>query len=82
MRFAHATAVGLLSWYLMVPTSAPTSGEANAAPAPTASIWDSYKTLEACEADRRSLQDDPVIGPQMSAAQCLAAPASSPSPTK
>ena len=83
VKLTHAIALGLMGWYLMVPTSAPTSGEANAAPSPTtASIWDTYKTLEACEADRHSLQDDPVIGPRMSAARCIAAAEPSPAPKK
>jgi hypothetical protein len=82
VKFTHAAALGLMSWYLMVPNSAPTSGEANAAPSPTASVWDTYKTLEACEADRRSLQDDPVVGGRMSVARCLEAPDASPAPKK
>ena len=80
MKLTHAVTLGLLGWYLMVPTSAPTSGEANAAPSPTASLWDSYKTLDACEAERRSLQDDPVVGPRMAAAQCIQSPEASPAP--
>jgi len=82
VKLTHAVALGLLGWYLMVPTSAPTSGEANAAPSPTASIWDTYKTLEACEAERQSLQDDPVVGSRMLAARCLAQPEASPAPKK
>ena len=61
----------LAGWCLMVPTSAPTSGEANAAPSPTMSIWNTYKSREACESDRQSLIDDPVVGPRMTAAQCV-----------
>jgi len=67
----HHAALLAMSWYLLVPTTAPTSGEANAAPSPTASIWNTYKSHAACEADRQSLLDDPVIGARMVAAKCL-----------
>jgi len=70
MKLHHA-AILVMGWYLLVPTSAPTSGEANAAPSPTASIWNTYKSRAACEAERRSLIDDPVIGERMAAAKCL-----------
>ena len=71
MRLRHCAALALLGWYLLLPTTPPQSGEANAAPSPTASIWNTYKTREACEQDRLLYLNDPVIGPRMKAAQCV-----------
>jgi hypothetical protein len=69
MKPRHAAALVLVGWYLMVPATASKSGTAEAGPAP--SIWGSYKTREACEQDRQSLVDDPVVGERMKAAKCL-----------
>ena len=64
MKPRHAAALVLVVWYLMVPATASKSGTAEAGPAP--SIWGSYKTREACEQDRQSLVDDPVVGNESS----------------
>jgi hypothetical protein len=73
MKFRNAAALALIGWYLLLPASAPESGTANAGPLPTASVWGLYKTSDACEQERRSLFDDPVVGPRMKAAKCVRA---------
>jgi hypothetical protein len=74
MRSQYLSALAVLTWYLVLPTTAPQSGDANAAPSPTISIWNTYKTREACEQDRLLYVDDPVIGARMKVAQCVTAP--------
>jgi hypothetical protein len=74
MRLHQLSVLALLGWFLMLPTTPPQSGDANAAPSPTVSIWNTYKTREACEQDRQLYLDDPVIGPRMHAARCVSAP--------
>ena len=69
MKVRHAAMLALVGWYLMLPATAPQSGAANASPSP--SIWDSYKTREACEQERAILVNDPVIGERMRAGICL-----------
>jgi hypothetical protein len=71
MRLNHFPVLALLGWLLMLPTTPPHSGDANAAPSPTVSIWNTFKTREACEQERRLYLDDPVIGPRMQAATCV-----------
>ena len=69
MKPCHAAALALVVWSLTVPATASKSGTVEAGPAP--SIWGSYKTREACELERQSLVDDPVVGERMKAAKCL-----------
>ena len=82
LKLHQAAMLVLAGWYLMVPSTAPTSGEANAAPSPTTFIWNTYKSREACETDRQSLSDDPVVGSRMTAAKCVQMSTDSHSQTK
>jgi hypothetical protein len=69
MKLHHAAMLALVGWYLMLPATAPQSGAANASPSP--SIWNSYKTREACEQERASLVNATVVGAPMKPAVCL-----------
>ena len=78
MTLLHFSGLALLAWLLILPTTAPHSGDANAAPSPTVSIWNTFRSREACEQERRLYLDDPVIGARMQAATCVSsAPAGS-----
>jgi hypothetical protein len=79
MRLNHFSALALLGWLLLLPTTPPHSGDANAAPSPTVSIWNTFTTREACEQERRLYLDDPVIGPRMQGATCVS---SAPAPSQ
>ena len=71
MRLHHFPALTILGWYLMLPSTPPVSGDANAAPSPTVSIWNTYRTSDECEKDREVYLEDPVIGPRMKIARCV-----------
>jgi hypothetical protein len=75
MRFRHIAALALVGWYLMLPATTSTPKAANASPVPSVSIWDYYNTREACEQDRISMLNDPVIGERMKEAKCAQSPA-------
>jgi len=66
-----AVALILAGWALMLPAYVPQAGDAGAAVSPPVAVWDTYKTREACEQGRRSLEDDPVIGSRMKLATCV-----------
>ncbi len=71
MKICHAAALALVTWYLMLPTDAPTPGAANAATTPIASVFGTYTNQDDCTKDRERFENDPVIGPRMRAAQCI-----------
>jgi hypothetical protein len=61
-----------VGWYLMLPAQVPESGTANASPVPmTASTFAVYDTAKQCEAERRQLLDDPVVGARITYAKCV-----------
>jgi len=71
MKIYHAAALGLMTWYLMLPSEAPSPGAANAATTPVASVFGTYKEQDDCSKDRERFENDPVIGQRMRAAQCI-----------
>ncbi|HUA36091.1 MAG TPA: hypothetical protein VMA09_20950 [Candidatus Binataceae bacterium] len=81
MKICHAAALGLMTWYLMLPSEAATPGAANAATTPVASVFGTYTNQGDCAKDRERFENDPVIGLRMRAAQCIQS-STDPSKTK
>ncbi len=74
MKLRHAAALALMGWQLMIPTSAPQSGAANAESTPVVSIWGTYTSQQQCVQEQARFADDPVVGARMKAAKCVPAP--------
>jgi hypothetical protein len=71
VKLKDAAALILAGWALMLPAAVPQPGDAEAAPSPSVSVWNSYPSRSACEQDRQTLLDDPVIGSRMKLATCV-----------
>jgi hypothetical protein len=73
MNPRHAAALALVGWALILPMQVPAEhGTANADSAPAAtSTFAVYKTAEDCDAERRQLLSDPVVGERMKDARCV-----------
>ena len=74
MKLGRAAAIALTGWQLIIPTSAPQSGAANAESTPAVSVWGSYSTQQQCEQEQARFADDPVVGPRMKAGKCVHSP--------
>jgi hypothetical protein len=74
MKLAHAAALALMGWQLIIPTSAPQPGAANAESTPVVSIWGTYSTEQQCVQEQARFADDPVVGPRMKAGKCVPSP--------
>ena len=65
----HTTALAMVVWYLTVPVHLPET-RAIARELASATVFNTYRTREACEQDRRRLSNDPDIGDRMRVAEC------------
>jgi hypothetical protein len=74
MKLGHVAAIALMGWQLIIPTSVPQPGAANAESTPVVSIWGTYNTRQECVQEQERFVEDPVIGPRMKAGQCIRVP--------
>jgi hypothetical protein len=74
MKLAHAAAVALMGWQLIIPTSVPQPGAANAESTPVIMIWGTFSTQQLCIQEQERFADDPVVGPRMKAGKCVPSP--------
>ena len=65
----HITAFAMVVWYLTVPVHLPGTRTVTGELA-SASVFNTYRTREACELDRSRLLNDPDIGERMRVAKC------------
>ena len=65
----HTTALAMVVWYLTVPVHLAKTRTVTGELA-SATVFNTYRTREACEQDRIRLSSDPDIGERMMAAEC------------